>query len=181
MITIELTKPYPFCNFLQESKSFCKFYSESSNFDDFSSSFFRLLNSHQSVFIFNQQFLLNQESTLLLILLKRERVDLKRYNPNSFHGSGMVLDGPLYGTVIPYLEFSIEFQSNNLIYHKEYTKRQQIIYVLIKYLHDKEGWGYRKISKWLNKSGIKIHRGKNWFSLSSFLSLKEKTRKRSKE
>ena len=55
------------------------------------------------------------------------------------HSYGMNLDGPLYETVIPCLEFSIEFQSNNLIYHKEYTKRQQVIYVLIKHLHDEEG------------------------------------------
>jgi len=60
----------------------------------------------------------------------------------------------------------MEFQSNKLIYQKEYTKRQQIIYVLINHLHDIEGWGYRKISKWLNQSGIKTHRGKNWFSSS---------------
>ena len=46
---------------------------------------------------------------------------------------GMNLDGTLYETVIPCLEFSIEFQSNKLIYQKEYTKRQQIIYVLIKH------------------------------------------------
>ena len=39
-------------------------------------------------------------------------------------------------------------------------------YVLIKHLHDIEGWGYRKISKWLNQSGIKTYRGKNWFSSS---------------
>ena len=84
---------------------------------------------------------------------------------------GMNWDRTLYETVIPCLEFSIEFQSNNLIYHKEYTKRQQIIYVLIKYLHDKEGWGYRKISKWLNKSGIKTHRGKKWFNSSRVISI----------
>ena len=81
-------------------------------------------------------------------------------------------------TIIPYLEFSIEFQSNKLIYQKEYTKRQQIIYLLIHHLHDREEWGYRKISQWLNQSGIKTHRGKNWFSSSGYLSLKEKTRKR---
>ena len=83
----------------------------------------------------------------------------------------------LYGTfnekVIPCLEFSIEFQSNNLIYHKEYTKRQQIIYVLIKHLYDKEGFSYRKISKWLNKSGMKTHRGKKWFNSSPMPSKSE--------
>jgi hypothetical protein len=72
-------------------------------------------------------------------------------NPNSvilqlklLNGYGMVLDGTLYETGIPCLEFSIEYQFNNLIYYKEYTIQQQIIYVLIKNLHDKEGWGYRK-------------------------------------
>ena len=77
-------------------------------------------------------------------------------------------------TIIPCLEFSIEFQSNNLIYHKKYTKRQQIIYVLIKHLHDEEGFGYRNISQWLNKSGIKTHRGKKWFSSSVISVLKRK-------
>ena len=78
----------------------------------------------------------------------------------------MVLDCALFETAIPCLEFSIEFQSNKLIYQKEYTKRQQIIYALIKHLHDEEGLDYRKISQWLNQSGIKTHRGKNWFSSS---------------
>ena len=76
--------------------------------------------------------------------------------------------------VIPCLEFSIEFQSNKLIYQKEYTKRQQVIYVLIQHLHDIEGWGYRKISQWLNQSGIKTHRGKKWFNSSVISVLKRK-------
>jgi len=75
----------------------------------------------------------------------------------------------------------MEFQSNQLIYQKEYTKRQQIIYVLIQHLHDQEGFGYRKISQWLNKSFILTHTGKKWFSSSNYLSLKEKTRKRPNE
>ena len=91
-----------------------------------------------------------------------------------FSSSGMVLDGTLYETAIPCLEFSIEFQSNKLIYQKEYTKRQQIIYLLIHHLHDKEGWGYRKISKWLNQSGIKTHKGKKWFNSSVISVLKRK-------
>ena len=95
-------------------------------------------------------------------------------HPNSFNGYGMNSDGTLYETVTPCLEFSIEFQSNKLIYHKEYTKRQQIIYVLIKHLHDKEDFGYRKISKWLNKIGIKTHRGKKWFNSSVISVLKRK-------
>jgi len=80
----------------------------------------------------------------------------------------------LQENVIPCLEFSIEFQSNKLIYQKEYTKRQQIIYLLIHHLHDREEWGYRKISQWLNQSRIKTHRGKNWFSSSVISVLKRK-------
>ena len=68
----------------------------------------------------------------------------KHVEAKLFHCSGMVLDGTLYETVIPCLEFSIEFQSNKLIYQKEYTKRQQIIYVLIQHLHNREGWDYRQ-------------------------------------
>ena len=96
------------------------------------------------------------------------------FHTNSFNGSGMVLDCTLFETAIPCLEFSIEFQSNKLIYHKEYTKRQQIICVLIKHLYDIEEWGYRKISKWLNQSRIKTHTGKNWFSSSVISVLKRK-------
>ena len=80
----------------------------------------------------------------------------------------------LQENVIPCLEFSMEFQSNKLIYQKEYTKRQQIIYVLIHHLHDREGWGFRKISQWLNQSGIKTLRGKKWFSSSVISVLKRK-------
>ena len=76
--------------------------------------------------------------------------------------------------VILCLEFSMKFQSNQLIYQKDYTKRQQIIYVLIQHLHDIEGWGYRKISQWLNQSGIKTLRGKKWFNSSVISVLKRK-------
>ena len=93
---------------------------------------------------------------------------------NLISSSGLFPYGTLYKTVIPCLEFSIEFQSNQLIYQKEYTKRQQIIYVLIKHLHDEEGFGYLKISKWLNQSGIKTHRGKKWFNSSVISVLKRK-------
>ena len=49
-----------------------------------------------------------------------------------------------------------------------------MVYLLIYHLHDKEGWGYRKISKWLNQSGIKTHTGKDWFSSSVISVLKRK-------
>ena len=79
---------------------------------------------------------------------------------------------PLYQILDTLINFYII--SNQLIYQKEYTKRQQIIYLLIHHLHDKEGWGYRKISKWLNQSGIKTHTGKKWFSSSVISVLKRK-------
>jgi hypothetical protein len=59
----------------------------------------------------------------------------------------MNFDGTFNEKVIPCLEFTMEFQSNKLIYQKEYTKRQQIIYLLIHHLHDEDGFGYRKVSK----------------------------------
>jgi len=69
----------------------------------------------------------------------------------------------------------MEFQSNQLINQKEYTKRKQVIYVLIHHLHDREGRGHKKISQWLNKSSILTYTVKNWLSLSCYISLKEKT------
>ena len=90
-----------------------------------------------------------------------------------FHSYGMNLDRPLYSTTIPILEFSIQFQSNNLIYDKGYSKRQQVIYCLIILLRQ-EGLGYRRISRKLNQWGIKTHRGKQWFNTSVSSVLKRK-------
>ncbi len=49
-----------------------------------------------------------------------------------------------------------------------------MVYLLIKYLHEEEGLGYRKISQKLNSWGIKTQRGKNWFNTSVFSVLKRK-------
>ena len=105
---------------------------------------------------------------------KRQNLNYRRIYTNLFNGDGLFPYGPLYGSVIPCLEFTMEFQSNQLIYQKEYTKRQQIIYVLIQHLHEIEGWGYQKTSNWLNQSGIKTLRGKNWFTSSVISVLKRK-------
>ena len=86
----------------------------------------------------------------------------------------MNLDCTFNEKVIPCLEFTMEFQSNQLIYQKEYTKRQQIIYLLIHHLYERGGWGFRKISQWLNQSGIKTLRGKKWFNSSVISVLKRK-------
>jgi len=76
-------------------------------------------------------------------------------------------------STIPHLEFSIQFQSNSLIYDKGYSIRQQMIYCLILLMKD-EGLGYRRISRKLNQWGVKTHRGKEWFNTSVSSVLKRK-------
>ena len=49
-----------------------------------------------------------------------------------------------------------------------------MVYQLIKYLHDIEGLGYRKISQKLNSWGIPTQRGKTWLNTSVFSVLKRK-------
>ena len=90
-----------------------------------------------------------------------------------FHRSGLFSDGTYFTTTTPFLEFSIQFQSNNLIYDKGYSKRQQVIYCLILFLRE-EGMGYRRISRKLNDWGIKTHRGHKWFNTSVSSVLKRK-------
>ena len=70
---------------------------------------------------------------------------------------GSVLSGS-----VPYLCFTTITQCNDLTYLKEYSVRQNIIYKLIRHLHEKEGMGYRRISAFMNCSGIKSERGKKF-------------------
>ena len=91
----------------------------------------------------------------------------------SLHRDQRFLVDYLLDSIVPCLEFSIECQSNQLIYQKEYTKRQQVIYSLILLLRE-EGLGYRKISRKLNQWGIKTHTGKKWFNSSVSSVLKRK-------
>ena len=83
---------------------------------------------------------------------------------------GYILSGS-----IPHLCFTTIIQSNDLVYLQEYSVRQNIIYILIRYLHEKRGMGYRKISTWLNRSGIKTQRGKKFSSGSVYSVLKRKS------
>ena len=53
-----------------------------------------------------------------------------------------------------------------------------MVYLLIKYLHEEERLGYRKISQKLNSWGIKTHRGKEWFNTSVFSVLKRKQQRK---
>jgi len=88
---------------------------------------------------------------------------------NSEQG-GYVLSGS-----IPHLCFTTIIQSNDLTYLPVYSVRQNILYILIRYLHEKRGMGYRKISTWLNRSGIKTQRGKKFSSGSVYSVLKRKS------
>jgi len=62
----------------------------------------------------------------------------------------------------PHLTFTVSVRSNDLTYLQEYSKRQEIIFSLISYLHHERSMSYRQITKWLNSSGIKTHRNKIW-------------------
>lgn len=79
-----------------------------------------------------------------------------------------------FENTIPYLEFEIELESNNLTFERKYSKRQLSVYQLIKYLHEEKGLGYRKISNKLNSWGIKTERGNIWFNTSVHSVLKRK-------
>ena len=84
-----------------------------------------------------------------------------------------IVSNSFYSTTT-FLTFTVEIHTNNLTTHQRYTKKQQIIYQLIKYLHDIEGLGYRKISHKLNSWGIPTPRGKIWYNNSVFSVLKRK-------
>ena len=79
----------------------------------------------------------------------------------------------LFTSTTPFVEFSIQFQSNSLIYDKGYSVRQQVIYCLIQFMKE-EGMGYRRISKKLNQWGVRTHRGCKWFNTSVYSVLKRK-------
>ena len=78
-----------------------------------------------------------------------------------FSNSGIVLN--VYATSGIYLTFTVKTQSNNLIYEgNNYTVLQQILFKVISFMHFEQGMSFRKISAFLNKSGIKTIRGCTW-------------------
>ena len=79
--------------------------------------------------------------------------------------------------VSSHLEFSITLSSNNLVPKPKYSKKQELLYQLIRYLHEKEGIGYRKISYKFNSWGIKTQRGKQWSNTSVFSILKRRNQR----
>jgi len=79
-----------------------------------------------------------------------------------------------FQTTTTFLIFSVEVESYNLIPQRRYSDRQHMVYLLIKYLHEEEGLGYRRISQKLNSWGIKTKRGKKWLNTLVFSVLKRK-------
>ena len=78
-----------------------------------------------------------------------------------------------------YVCFTVSVRTNKLIYSPPYSKRQECLHTLIKYLHDEKDMGYRKISHFLNRSGIKTQRNKT-FSNSSVHSILKRKKQRDK-
>ena len=84
----------------------------------------------------------------------------------TMHYSNLLSDGRVVsnGALIRQkitVEFTLVHRTNKLIPLKQLTKRQIAIHKLIQFMH-KEDIGYRRISDFLNKSGIKTHTGKTW-------------------
>ena len=76
-----------------------------------------------------------------------------------------------------YLCFTVSVRTNKLIYSPPYSKRQECLHTLIKYLHDERGMGYRKISHFLNSVRIRTQRNKT-FSNSSVHSILKRKKQR---
>jgi hypothetical protein len=97
----------------------------------------------------------------------------KGERPNLLHRDQVDSYVPFLTDTVPFLEFSIEFQSNNLTYQPKYTKIQHRIHDLIIRLN-RRGFGYRKISQKLNKWGIRTKRNNTWSNSSVYSVLKRK-------
>ena len=76
------------------------------------------------------------------------------------------MNGALTGTKL-LVEFTLTAQSNNLSKLQSLSKRQITIHKLISYLKYEKGMSWRRISSWLNRSGIKTHRGNTWTETGS--------------
>ena len=96
---------------------------------------------------------------------------------NEISNGGIILvehGGSVLSGSVPYLCFTTITQCNDLTYLQKYSVRQNILYKLIRHLHEKEGMGYRKISAWLNRSGILSERGKKFSNGSVYSVLNRK-------
>ena len=79
---------------------------------------------------------------------------------NTIGYGGVVSNGAFIPQKIT-VEFTLVHRTNKLIPLRQLTRRQIAIYKLIQFMH-KEGMGYRRISDFLNRSGIKTHTKKTW-------------------
>jgi len=105
-------------------------------------------------------------------LNSKKHTSLKEHT-NSLNSNLIDSYVPLLTNTIPFLEFSIEFQSNNLTYQPKYTERQHRIHDLIVRLN-RRGLGYRKISQKLNSWGVKTKRNNTWSNSSVYSVIKRK-------
>ena len=88
----------------------------------------------------------------------------------TFGDGGVVSNGAFIKQKIT-VEFTLVHRTHKLIPLKQLTKRQIAIHKLIQFMH-KEGMGYRRISDFLNRSGIKTLRNKTWSNSKVYSNLK---------
>ena len=93
------------------------------------------------------------------------------------HG-GVILNGAFFRQKIT-IEFTLVHRTNKLIFLKQLTKRQIVIHKLIQFMH-KGGMGYRRISDFLNRSGIKTHTNKTWSNSKVHSNLKRMQERKEK-
>ena len=112
---------------------------------------------------------------MLVVVVKKKEIDNDEqihHNTNTFNHCRV----SSYCEVYPYLTFELDTRSNDLLHLQKYSKRQQILFNLISHLHD-SGLGYRKISHFLNRCGIKTHRNKTFSNSSVYSVLKRKNQR----
>lgn len=97
---------------------------------------------------------------------KRGREFNEMHQTNLLSDCRVDLNGALTGTKL-LVEFTLTAQSNNLSKLQSLSKRQITIHKLISYLKYEKGMSWRRISSWLNRSGIKTHRGNTWTETGS--------------
>ena len=93
----------------------------------------------------------------------------KGYNTHvkSIQISDCGVDLVQHATACTYLVFTLKSQSNNLCYEQNYSVLQQILHRVISYMHYEKKMSFRKISEFLNRSGIKTFRGFKWTETGS--------------
>jgi hypothetical protein len=95
-------------------------------------------------------------------LVQGSNDDKRNHYSHLFSYGRVELNGEL-NSQSQYLCFTIHHRTNDLVIRNDrVTKKQIITHQLVSYLHYEKKLSYRKITKWLNRSGIKTHKGKTW-------------------